>query len=148
VVDQTGAMTQGPLGTPLYMAPEQVSGEPVDTRTDIYAVGLILYEMLTGTPPFIEDNAIATALARLRRAPGDPRTLGEVPDALAELCLRCLRVPPGERPQHAREVAPFATFSPRPRPSARPGQTATGATAGPGPARRAASSHPSTRPRA
>src|SRR5690606_22705290 len=52
--------TQGLVGTPLYMSPEQVSGMPVDTRTDIYAVGLMLFEMLTGALPFVGDASASS----------------------------------------------------------------------------------------
>jgi serine/threonine-protein kinase len=61
------------VGTPDYMAPEQVSGERGDARTDVYAVGAILYEMLTGRPPFQGDNALAVMGQRLTSDPRPPR---------------------------------------------------------------------------
>ncbi len=61
----TGSM----VGTPAYMAPEQVEGKPVDYRTDIYSLGLILYEVFTGTQAFQADNAVAVALKQMRESP-------------------------------------------------------------------------------
>jgi tRNA A-37 threonylcarbamoyl transferase component Bud32 len=68
------------VGTARYLAPEQVNGDPVDGRADVYALGLVLYEMLTGSLPFAGDTEMATALARLTTAP-DPvrRRRPEVP---------------------------------------------------------------------
>ena len=63
------------LGTAKYLSPEQVEGTPVDGRADIYSLGVVLYECLTGSPPFVADNDSATALARLRV---DPRPLREL----------------------------------------------------------------------
>lgn len=57
------------LGTPVYMSPEQVNGEPLDSRTDLYSLGIVLYELLCGTPPFKADSAIATSLQHLTREP-------------------------------------------------------------------------------
>ncbi|HEV8323581.1 MAG TPA: protein kinase [Myxococcota bacterium] len=96
--DGANLQTMGSIGTPAYMAPEQVSGDPVDARTDVYAFGIILYEMLTGTLPFNGDTPISCALARLRDDPPDPRTLAPLPDALAVLVLRCLQREPAGRP--------------------------------------------------
>ena len=62
------------LGTPRYMAPEQVEGRPLDHRVDLYAFGLILYEMVTGTVPFHGDSAIQELLQRVQTKPPDPRT--------------------------------------------------------------------------
>src|SRR5690606_24321069 len=56
----------GLIGTPAYMAPEQVESKPIDARADLYALGLIAVEMLTGKLPFEADNAFALAMARLQ----------------------------------------------------------------------------------
>jgi TolB-like protein len=102
---EAASRTQGMLGTPMYMAPEQLEGTEVDARADLYAVGLLLYEMLTGEPPFTGESPMAVAFARLRQPPPDPRGRPGVPDALAEVVRRCLARDPDERPAGAQEVA-------------------------------------------
>ena len=98
--EHAGARTQGVVGTPLYMAPEQLSGLAVDQRADIYALGLMLSEMLTGELPFAGQTPIATALARLTKPPPDPRVLRPgLPDPHAELVLQCLAQLPDARPE-------------------------------------------------
>lgn len=86
------------IGTARYLAPEQVDGTDVDDRADVYALGLVLYEMLAGRPPFAADSDVATALARLT---GGPPPLVEVrpgvPDALAEIVSRALARNPDDR---------------------------------------------------
>ena len=80
------------VGTPDYMAPEQVSGERGDARTDVYAVGAILYEMLTGRPPFQGDNALAVMGQRLTSDPRPPRELrDEISPQLDTVVRRALR---------------------------------------------------------
>jgi len=86
------------VGTPDYMAPEQVTGAEISPASDVYALGLLLYEMLTGALPFEGPTPMAAMLARCREAPRDPRRRGNVPDRLAELILACLRLLPNERP--------------------------------------------------
>ncbi|WP_407653780.1 protein kinase domain-containing protein [Archangium lipolyticum] len=105
VAGEVASRTQGAVGTPMYMAPEQVSGDPVDARADLYAVGLLLFEMLTGEQPFSGETPWATALARLRQPAPDLRTRPSVPAPLAELVHRCLARAPEERPASALEVA-------------------------------------------
>jgi len=98
---QTGAI----LGTPHYMAPEQVAGQEVDGRTDLYALGCILYHLLTGLPPYRGETPIAVASQRLLfDAPEDPRQHATIPDPLATLVLRLLRRERAQRPASAREV--------------------------------------------
>src|SRR6202789_1554303 len=91
---QTGTM----VGTPAYMAPEQVSGSPVDYRTDIYSLGLMLYEMFTGKPAFSAENAIAVALKQMREDPAPPRTIDpSIPVPLERIMLKCLAKEPAKR---------------------------------------------------
>jgi serine/threonine-protein kinase len=86
------------LGTAKYLAPEQVEGASVDGRADVYAAGVILYELLCGTPPFVADHEAATALARLQRPPQPPRELRpETPEALEQVTLRALARNPDDR---------------------------------------------------
>jgi serine/threonine-protein kinase len=89
----------------MYMAPEQVSGDPVDARADLYAVGLLLHEMLTGEAPFTGDTPWAAAMARLRQPPPDLRQRATIPAPLAEVVHHCLARSPEERPASALEVA-------------------------------------------
>jgi len=98
------AGTRQVVGTPHYMAPEQVVSDPVDGRTDLYALGVVLFELATGTLPFEGTDAISLAAARLHQPPPDPRQRGAVSDALASLILRCLALDPADRPQTAAEV--------------------------------------------
>jgi TolB-like protein len=105
VAGETASRTQGMVGTPMYMAPEQLSGGEVGARSDLYAVGLLLYEMLTGEAPFAGDSPMAVAFARLRQPPPDPGGRSGVPDELAQWVRRCLEREPHERPSGALEVA-------------------------------------------
>ena len=91
--------TAGIVGTPAYMAPEQVSGGVADARADLYALGVVLYELVTGELPFDGDSPMAAAVARLLRDPEDPRThMPDLPAELAALVLRCLAREPAGRP--------------------------------------------------
>ena len=69
LLDTSVTSTGGIIGTPAYMAPEQAEGREIDARTDIYATGLILYELFTGRPTFDGDTAIAIALKQIRDTP-------------------------------------------------------------------------------
>jgi tRNA A-37 threonylcarbamoyl transferase component Bud32 len=86
------------VGTAKYLAPEQVRGEPVDARTDIYSLGIVLYEMLCGRPPFAADTDAATALARLHRDPLLPRQVRSgVPKPLEDIVCRAMARDPDRR---------------------------------------------------
>jgi serine/threonine protein kinase len=92
------------MGTPLYMSPEQISGAPVDQRTDIFSLGIILYELLTGHPPFHGKSQIELAASILRDSP--PKvSKPEVPAALVTLIEQCLAKGVAERLQTARLLA-------------------------------------------
>ncbi len=86
------------MGTARYLAPEQVRGEPADARADLYAVGLLLYEMLAGRGPFTGDTDTSAALARLATPPAPVRShRDDVPPELDAIVLRCLAIEPDQR---------------------------------------------------
>ncbi|MGD0965074.1 MAG: serine/threonine-protein kinase [Candidatus Acidiferrales bacterium] len=87
----TGSM----VGTPAYMAPEQAAGRNVDYRADIYALGLMLYEMFTGTQPFQADNAVALAVKHLQELPRPPREIEpSISESMECAILKCLEKSP------------------------------------------------------
>jgi len=93
------------LGTPRYMAPEQAEGKPVDRRTDLYALGLIAYEMVAGETPFTGDSVFHVMYQRVTQKPKDPRELNPgIPEGLARVILRCLEKDPALRYQSAQEI--------------------------------------------
>ncbi len=86
------------VGTPAYMAPEQVEGSSVDERTDVYALGVLLFELLTGRLPFEGDSPYVVAAKRLSEPAPDPRQArADIPDAVARVVLTCLARDPAHR---------------------------------------------------
>ena len=88
------------IGTPNYMAPEQAEGNPIDGRTDVYALGVILYEMLTGTVPFLGETPLAVLHQHTSRLPILPSARAPergISDALDMVVMRCLAKRPEER---------------------------------------------------
>jgi tetratricopeptide (TPR) repeat protein/TolB-like protein len=86
------------VGTPAYMAPEQVAGGEVTHAADLYALGIVMFEMLTGTLPFLGESALSTAVKRLHEPPPSPRVA--VPDLdprWERIVLRCLQRDPADR---------------------------------------------------
>jgi eukaryotic-like serine/threonine-protein kinase len=97
------------IGTAQYLSPEQAQGKPVHPSSDLYSVGVVLYEMLTGTVPFSGDTALEIAMKHLNAVPAPPSTkrppgIGEVPHELDLVVLRALAKDPGDRYQTAREM--------------------------------------------
>ena len=94
------------LGTPSYMAPEQALGQKVDARTDLYALGVLLYELTTGRVPFAGDDALTVLSQHVHAPPVPPRVLrSDLPRALELLILRLLEKNPDARFQTAAEAA-------------------------------------------
>jgi serine/threonine protein kinase len=94
------------LGTPTYMAPEQWRGEPVDARTDVYALGVILYEMVSGHAPFESDTPFTLMYKHLNDAPPPLRTsLPDLPPEVEEVILKALAKNPEQRYQSAGDLA-------------------------------------------
>ena len=93
------------IGTPEYMSPEQVEGKEADQRSDIYSLGIILYEMLTGRVPFEGDTPLSIAMKHKTEAPQDPRSFNaQVPSALSHVILKCMEKDRARRYQSAEDV--------------------------------------------
>ncbi|MBI4481001.1 MAG: protein kinase [Acidobacteria bacterium] len=104
---EMGGMTQSNtlLGTPTYMSPEQAKGLTLDARSDLFALGIILYEMLTGKIPFQADTILATLLKRTQEPPVPPTQLNpEISPGLNDIVMKCLTIDPEQRYQTATEL--------------------------------------------
>jgi serine/threonine-protein kinase len=100
-VTQTAAV----IGTAQYLSPEQARGEPVDPRSDIYSAGCLLYELLTGTPPFTGDSPVAVAYQHVREDPVPPSQLNsDVSPAIDSIVLKAMAKNPANRYQSAAEM--------------------------------------------
>ncbi len=101
----TRTLTGTLIGTPSFMAPEVLGGEAVTPAADIYALGVVLYQMLTGRVPFEAENPIAAAVRSQREDPRPPSELQPVPEWLDAVVLRALARDPAERYRRAAELA-------------------------------------------
>ncbi|OYT72426.1 MAG: hypothetical protein CFK52_05265 [Chloracidobacterium sp. CP2_5A] len=100
------------VGTPHYMSPEQCRSEPLDPRSDVYSLGIIAYELLTGTVPFNARTVSAVIIQQATEAPRRPRDLNpELSWALEHVILRALEKDPARRPQTAAELAQDLSLS-------------------------------------
>ncbi len=101
----TFTQTASVLGTATYLAPEQARGERVDARSDLYALGVVMYEMLTGRPPFAADSPVAVAYQHVREEPTPPSRLNRgIGSGLETVVLRAMAKAPGARYQTAEEL--------------------------------------------
>lgn len=105
-VKAEGITTSGVIiGTPHYMTPEQVEGTEVDQRTDIYALGVILFEMLTGRVPFEGETPLVIAVKHKSENPPDPRKLNpQIPEEISRLILKCMEKSKNKRYQTAEDL--------------------------------------------
>jgi serine/threonine protein kinase len=104
--NEVKTMTGMILGSPKYMSPEQVSGKRADNRSDIFSLGVVLYEMLTGTSPFVADNIHGVMYQTMNFNPPAPKTLNpDLPDVLNFIVAKALAKNIDDRYQHARDFA-------------------------------------------
>ena len=110
---QTMTQTQAVVGTAQYLSPEQARGENVDARSDLYSTGCLLFELLTGRPPFIGDSPVSVAYQHVREAaPRPSQYASDVPPALDQIVLRALAKDRNERYSSASEfLADLRAFS-------------------------------------
>src|ERR1700693_3629348 len=119
-------MTQGGafLGTPRYMSPEQVQGKPTDGRSDLYAYGIILYEMVTGEAPFAGEYTLQVMYQRILVKPKSPKLLNpELPPYLVRIIMHCMEVNPADRYQSGYEILADLQASQSPSGLSRKGST-------------------------
>jgi serine/threonine-protein kinase len=94
------------FGTPRYMSPEQAQGKPLDGRSDLYSLGVLLYHMLVGQAPFVDDDAVVVMAHHIKSTPKSPELRAPeaaIPIELARLVMRALAKDPSGRPSSARE---------------------------------------------
>ena len=103
--NNTKTMTEQAIGSVHYIAPEQAKGDITDGRTDIYSLGVMMYEMLTGKLPYDGDNAVSVALMHLQLTPDSPCKLNpDIPEGLEEITLKAMQKQPTDRYQSAQEM--------------------------------------------
>jgi eukaryotic-like serine/threonine-protein kinase len=105
-VEPSGLTLSGAMiGTPDYMSPEQAMGLGADARSDIFALGLILYEALTGNLPYQADTTLSKIMKRTKERPAPPVKVDEsIPRQLSDICVKCLEIQPEDRFQKAEEI--------------------------------------------
>ena len=102
---ETKTMTETAIGSVHYISPEQAKGSVTDSKSDLYSVGVVLYEMLTGKLPFQSENAVSVALMQLQSEPVRPRQLNpNIPVGLEQITMRAMQKNPNDRYQSASEM--------------------------------------------
>ncbi|MDP4120135.1 MAG: protein kinase, partial [Bacillota bacterium] len=102
---ETRTMTEKAIGSVHYIAPEQARGEVTDGKADIYAVGVMLYELLTGKLPFEADNAVSVAIMQLQSEAKRPQEINpSIPDGLEEITIKAMQKNPAKRYQSAGDM--------------------------------------------
>ena len=102
---ETSTAAGSAVGSVHYISPEQAKGEPTDNKADIYSVGVVLYEMLTGKVPFDGDTAVSVALMQLQKEPQRPREIDpKIPVGLEQITMRAMQKRPRDRYQSASEM--------------------------------------------
>ena len=107
VADNAATVTQtaAVIGTAQYLSPEQARGETVDARSDVYSTGVLLFELITGSPPFTGDSPVAVAYQHVRENPPPPSTINpDVPPELDAIVLKAMAKNPANRYQSAGEM--------------------------------------------
>ena len=103
--NSTRTMTEQAIGSVHYIAPEQAKGDITDGKTDIYSVGVMMYEMLTGKLPFDGENAVSVALMHLQIVPESPRTINpSIPEGIEEITVKAMQKQPADRYQSAQDM--------------------------------------------
>ena len=102
---ETVTMTDKAIGTVYYISPEQASGETIDARSDLYSLGVLMYEMTTGRLPFDADSPVSVALMQVNDTPTPPREINpKIPQGLEQIILRAMEKEPSLRYQSAEEM--------------------------------------------
>lgn len=102
---ETVTMTDKAIGTVFYISPEQASGKPIDRRSDIYSLGVTMYEMATGKLPFVADSPVSVAIMQVKNTPRPPRELNpNIPVGLEQIILGAMEKNPDNRFQSASQM--------------------------------------------
>lgn len=103
--NETQTMTDRAIGSVHYISPEQAKGSVIDEKADIYSVGVMLYEMLTGSLPFEADNAVSVAIMQMQAKPKPLREINsEIPEGLEQITLKAMEKNPANRYSTAEEM--------------------------------------------
>ncbi|MGY6501410.1 MAG: Stk1 family PASTA domain-containing Ser/Thr kinase [Acidimicrobiales bacterium] len=98
---QTGSV----MGTAAYFSPEQAQGQPVDPRSDLYSLGIVLYEMMASRPPFVGDSSVATAYMQVQQQPEPPSTINHrIPASIEAITMKLLSKQPADRYPSAEDL--------------------------------------------